>query len=57
MNHSSRFWRLLGRLNASVDRAKVWLDVHGADLHRYGEVDNGPMLPLARRGRPSDTAD
>jgi predicted metal-dependent hydrolase len=36
LNHSSRFWRLVGRLYPNVERAKVWLDVHGTDLHRYG---------------------
>jgi predicted metal-dependent hydrolase len=36
MNHSPRFWRLVQRLCPDHERAKVWLDVHGADLHRYG---------------------
>jgi predicted metal-dependent hydrolase len=36
LNHSPRFWRLLRKLNPDCDRAKVWLDAHGADLHRYG---------------------
>jgi len=36
LNHSPRFWRLVGRLYSDVDRAKVWLDVNGTDLHRYG---------------------
>lgn len=36
MNHSPRFWRILGRLSPDLGRAKAWLDVHGADLHRYG---------------------
>ncbi|MEA2933865.1 MAG: hypothetical protein QOD74_511 [Variibacter sp.] len=57
MNHSARFWRLVKRLYPTLDRAKVWLDVHGTDLHRYGEVDNAPMLPRARRSRIADTAD
>jgi len=39
MNHSRRFWRLLKRLCPDMQRAKVWLDVHGADLHRYGLPD------------------
>ncbi len=41
LNHSPRFWRLIGRLYPNVERAKLWLDVHGADLHRYGLPDNG----------------
>jgi predicted metal-dependent hydrolase len=36
LNHSPRFWRLVGRIYPEVERAKVWLDVHGTDLHRYG---------------------
>lgn len=36
MNHSPRFWRLVNRLCPDAQRAKVWLDVHGTDLHRYG---------------------
>jgi predicted metal-dependent hydrolase len=36
MNHSARFWRLVHRLCPDHQRAKVWLDVHGGDLHRYG---------------------
>jgi predicted metal-dependent hydrolase len=45
LNHSPRFWRLLGRLYPDADRAKTWLDTHGTDLHRYG---------LARRQRGTD---
>jgi predicted metal-dependent hydrolase len=45
MNHSPRFWRLVQRLCPDHERAKMWLDVHGADLHRYG-------LPDAARERP-----
>jgi predicted metal-dependent hydrolase len=41
MNHSPKFWRLLTQLSPSVARAKVWLDVHGADLHRYGLPNGG----------------
>lgn len=37
MNHSRRFWRLLLRLCPATQRAKAWLNAHGADLHRYGE--------------------
>jgi predicted metal-dependent hydrolase len=36
MNHSAKFWRLVQRMCPDHERAKVWLDVHGADLHRYG---------------------
>jgi predicted metal-dependent hydrolase len=43
MNHSARFWRLVRRLCPDHERAKVWLDVHGSDLHRYG-------LPHPNRG-------
>jgi predicted metal-dependent hydrolase len=40
MNHSARFWRLVQRLCPDHERAKVWLDVHGTDLHRYGLPDD-----------------
>jgi predicted metal-dependent hydrolase len=36
MNHSPRFWRLVHGICADAHRAKVWLDVHGSDLHRFG---------------------
>ena len=36
MNHSPRFWRTVLRLCPDTRRAKVWLDTHGAGLHRYG---------------------
>ena len=39
MNHSARFWRVVGRVCDHVDRAKAWLDTHGNDLHRYGIQD------------------
>jgi predicted metal-dependent hydrolase len=42
MNHSPRFWRLVSKLYPGLDRAKAWLDAHGADLHRYGELDGAP---------------
>jgi predicted metal-dependent hydrolase len=45
MNHSARFWRLVQKLCPDHERAKVWLDVHGADLHRYGLADAGHELP------------
>jgi predicted metal-dependent hydrolase len=43
LNHSPRFWRLVSRQYPNVERAKVWLDVHGTDLHRYG-------VPAKRNG-------
>jgi predicted metal-dependent hydrolase len=39
MNHSARFWRVVGKVCPSVERAKRWLDTHGNDLHRYGIED------------------
>jgi predicted metal-dependent hydrolase len=50
LNHSPRFWRLVGRLDADFERAKAWLDAHGTDLHRYG------LAPKARPGRRADGA-
>lgn len=52
MNHSRRFWRLVERLYPGLTRAKVWLDIHGTDLHRYGEIDGA-----AGSGMISDEAD
>jgi predicted metal-dependent hydrolase len=45
MNHSARFWRIVQRLCPDHERAKVWLDVHGADLHRYGLPGAAHALP------------
>ena len=39
MNHSARFWRVVGKACSHVERAKTWLDTHGNDLHRYGIQD------------------
>jgi predicted metal-dependent hydrolase len=39
MNHSARFWRVVGRVCGHVERAKNWLDTYGNDLHRYGVED------------------
>ena len=39
MNHSPRFWRVVGRVCGHVERAKTWLDTYGNDLHRYGVED------------------
>lgn len=36
MNHSRRFWSLLGELCPNVDAAEAWLKRHGTALHRYG---------------------
>jgi predicted metal-dependent hydrolase len=44
LNHSPRFWRLVGRIYPDARRAKGWLDAHGTDLHRYGLP---PRLPGA----------
>jgi predicted metal-dependent hydrolase len=43
MNHSAKFWRLVQRLCPDHERAKIWLDVHGANLHRYGSPDAGAL--------------
>ncbi len=39
MNHSARFWRVVGKICPSMERAKKWLDSSGNDLHRYGIED------------------
>jgi predicted metal-dependent hydrolase len=36
MNHSRAFWRVVARICPNAAKAKAWLDVHGAELHRYG---------------------
>ena len=36
MNHSLRFWALLGELCPNVDAAEAWLKRNGSSLHRYG---------------------
>jgi predicted metal-dependent hydrolase len=54
MNHSRRFWRLLERLCPDMRRAKVWLDVHGTDLHRYGLQHDGGATKGHRRRMSDD---
>jgi hypothetical protein len=49
MNHSPRFWRLLGRICPDMERAKAWLDARGTDLHRYGMAHDGLGSPKPRR--------
>jgi predicted metal-dependent hydrolase len=51
MNHSARFWRLLGRICPDMERAKSWLDARGPDLHRYGMARDalGSRKPSRRR--------
>ena len=47
MNHSAKFWRVVRRLCGDYERARAWLDVHGADLHRYGlPVPQGRLADL-----------
>lgn len=36
MNHSPRFWALLGDLCPNVQAAEAWLKRNGSSLHRYG---------------------
>jgi predicted metal-dependent hydrolase len=54
MNHSPKFWRLVERLCPSVGRAKVWLDIYGTDLHRYGLPAKGALPANGRRGSDID---
>jgi hypothetical protein len=49
MNHSPRFWRLLDRICPDMLRAKTWLDLNGADLHRYGLRPDEAALPRTSR--------
>lgn len=35
LNHSPRFWAAVRGVCPDADRAKTWLDTHGAQLHRY----------------------
>ena len=36
LNHSPKFWALVGRVSPDVKRAEAWLKTHGAGLHRFG---------------------
>ena len=36
LNHSRKFWTVVGRMSPDVSRAEAWLKAHGASLHRYG---------------------
>lgn len=49
MNHSRRFWRLVERMCPHWRRAKNWLEVHGTDLHRYGQDTRPPPSPRKPR--------
>ena len=49
MNHSPRFWRLVRKIYPGLERAKVWLDIHGTELHRYGAPSRSPASADAER--------
>ncbi len=36
MNHGPSFWRLVRDAVPSMQKARVWLKAHGAELHRFG---------------------
>lgn len=38
MNHSARFWALVGRTFPEMSRSKTWLNAHGRELHCYGRA-------------------
>ena len=42
MNHSDRFWSLVGTLCDDVGQARGWLRANGAELHRYGREHSPP---------------
>ena len=44
MNHSPRFWKLVSGICSDSSRAKLWLDIHGTDLHRFGMSGDGAAL-------------
>jgi hypothetical protein len=35
LNHSTRYWRVVGELFPDYDKAEAWLKRHGPSLHRY----------------------
>lgn len=39
MNHGPRFWAAVKRLDPDFKAAKSWLQIYGADLHRYAPID------------------
>jgi predicted metal-dependent hydrolase len=41
MNHGPRFWALVRSTVPCMDEARRWLQVYGADLHRYGPARDG----------------
>lgn len=47
MNHSRRFWRILDGICPGTDRAKAWLDTHGAGLHRYGAREGREAVSIS----------
>ena len=40
MNHGPRFWAHVERLLPTMKEDKLWLQVYGLDLHRYGPSDH-----------------
>ena len=39
MNHGSRFWALVEKLQPTMHEDKRWLQLYGLDLHRYGPTE------------------
>jgi len=46
MNHSRKFWRLVAGICPEWQRAKGWLNAHGAALHRFGG-DGAEVTPAS----------
>ena len=40
MNHGPRFWAHVERLQPTMKEDKLWLQVYGLDLHRYGPSEH-----------------